>query len=110
MDVEGANVLPCPRGFRIGATLDASMKFDQFYVDKLGLFAGIDFFSFFSSVFHFFTRHFELAYFTPLNCAGQIFPVNFNYQRCLENSNLIKFLVEKLGNFVVTDFLKFFHF
>ena len=33
----------------------------------------------------------NLAYFTPLNGAGRIFPVNFNYQRCLENSNMINF-------------------
>ena len=33
----------------------------------------------------------NLAYFEPLNCAGRIFPVNFNYQRCLKNSNIINF-------------------
>ena len=33
----------------------------------------------------------KLAYFTPLNGAGCTFPVNFNYQRCLENSNMINF-------------------
>ena len=27
MVIEGTNVLPCPRGFQIGATLDALMKF-----------------------------------------------------------------------------------
>ena len=34
---------------------------------------------------------FNLAYFAPLNGAGRIFPVNFNYQRCLENYNMINF-------------------
>ena len=33
----------------------------------------------------------NLAYFAPLNGAGRIFSVNFNYQRCLENSNMINF-------------------
>ena len=49
-----------------------------------------DFFSF----FHFFTfLHvtLKLAYFAPLNGEGQIFPVNFDYPRCLENSNMINF-------------------
>ena len=34
---------------------------------------------------------FKLAYFALLNGAGGIFPVNFNYQRCLENSTMIIF-------------------
>ena len=48
-------------------------------------------FSVISWVFHFLSVTFNLAYFAPLNGAGLIFPVNFNYQRCLENSNMIKF-------------------
>ena len=48
----------------------------------------------FFSFFHFFTFlpvTLNLAYFAPLNGASRIFPVNFNYQRCLENSNMINF-------------------
>ena len=59
-------------------------------VDKLGPFVGTDFLK----VFFFFTFlpvTLNLAYFALLNGAGQIFPVNFNYQRCLENSNMINF-------------------
>ena len=33
----------------------------------------------------------NLAYFAPLNGASRIFPVNFNYPRCLDNSNMIIF-------------------
>ena len=33
----------------------------------------------------------NLAFFAPLNSAGRIVPVNFNYQRCLENSKIINF-------------------
>ena len=43
---------------------------------------------------HFFTClpvSLKLAYFAPLNGAGRFFPVNFNYPRCLENSNMIMF-------------------
>ena len=62
---------------------------DKFLVDKLGPFVGTDFL-----VFHFFTflpLTLNLAYLAPLNGAGRIFPVNFNNQRCLENSNMINF-------------------
>ena len=45
--------------------------------------------SFLLHIFHFFACHFEVSYFAPLNGAGQIFPENFNYPRCLENSNMI---------------------
>ena len=57
-------------------------------VDKLGPFVGTDFFLVFS-LFHFLPVTLNLAYFAPLNAAGWISPVNFNYQRCLENSNMI---------------------
>ena len=33
----------------------------------------------------------NLAYFAPLNGAGRIFPVSFNYQRCMEISIIIRF-------------------
>ena len=40
---------------------------------------------------HFFTRHFEFSLLcTPKWCESG-FPVNFNYQRFLENSNIINF-------------------
>ena len=62
-------------------------------VDKLGPFVGTDlFFSFF--LLHFFPFlpvTLNLAFFTPLNGLGRIFPVNINYQRCLENFNMINF-------------------
>ena len=44
-------------------------------------------FSFFSSLHYFFACHFEVS----LNSAGWIFPVNYNYPRCLENSNIMNF-------------------
>ena len=50
--------------------------------------------NFFLLFFHFFTFlpvTLKLAYFAPLNGAGRFLPVNFNYPRCLENSNLINF-------------------
>ena len=43
---------------------------------------------------HFFTFlpfTLKLAHFAPLNGAGQIFPVNFNYPKFLDNSNMINF-------------------
>ena len=47
------------------------------------------FWKFFLSLFHFFLPvPLTLA---SLNGAGWIFPVNFNYQRCLENSDMIIF-------------------
>ena len=70
---------------------DFLLDHDQFLVDKLGPFVGKDFFQFFSSLFHFLHGTLNLAYFAPLNGADRIFPVNFNYQRCLENSNMIRF-------------------
>ena len=42
-----------------------------------------DFFSIFFSL-TFWPVTLNLAYFASLNCGGQIFPVNCNYQRCLE--------------------------
>ena len=72
-------------------------------VDKLGPFVGTDFLK----VFFFFTFlpvTLNLAYFALLNGAGQIFPVNFKYPRCLENSYMINFCP-----FVVTDFFLFFY-
>ena len=45
----------------------------------------------FFSFFTFLPVTLNLAYFAPLNGAGRIFPVNFNYQRCLKNSNTINF-------------------
>ena len=53
---------------------------DQYLVDKLGPFLGTDLFSFF--LLHFFTYlpvTLNIAYFAPLNGAGQIFPITFNY-------------------------------
>ena len=44
---------------------------------------------FFLHFFTFFPITLNLAYFASLNSAGWIFPVNFNYQRCLKNSNII---------------------
>ena len=45
----------------------------------------------FSLFFTFLPVTLNIAYFAPLNDAGWIFPVNFNYQRCLKNSNMINF-------------------
>ena len=53
-------------------------------VDKLGNLVGTDFFTFLPVTLN-------QAYFAPLNGACLIFPVNFNYPRCLENSNMIIF-------------------
>ena len=61
-------------------------------VDKLGPFVGTDFVIFF--LLYFFTFlpvTLNLAYFAPLNGAGRIFSVNFNYQRCLKNSKMVNF-------------------
>ena len=50
-----------------------------------------DFLKFFSHFFTFLPVTFNLAYFAAINCAAQIFPLNFIYQRCLENSKIINF-------------------
>ena len=49
------------------------------------------FFVSFSLPISLFSFTLNLSHFAPLNGAGQIFPVNFNYQRCLENFNMINF-------------------
>ena len=68
-------------------------------------------------VFHFFTFlpvTLNLAYFAPLNGAARIFPVNFNYQRCLENSKMIILWltswVPLWGQICLVFFLHFFTF
>ena len=69
--------------------MPGKLKYDQFMVDKLGPFVGTDFLKvFFSTCL---PIALNLAYFALQNGAGRIFPVNFNYQRCLENSNMINF-------------------
>ena len=66
-------------------------------VDKLGPFVRTDFLKFFSSLFHFFKRHFEFSLLCTPRWCGSDFPVNFNYQRCLENSNMIRFWLTSWG-------------
>ena len=46
---------------------------------------------FFSLPISLFSFTLNLSHFAPLNGAGRIFLVNFNYQRCLENFNMINF-------------------
>ena len=58
--------------------------------------------------FHFFTRHFEFS--LPLNGADRIFPVNFNYQRCLENSYMICFWLTSWVPSLGQIFFSFFYF
>ena len=69
------------------------------------------FFSFF--LLHFFTFlpvTLNLAYFAPLNGVGRIFPVNFNYQRCLENFNMINIWLTSWVPLWGQIFFQFFHF
>ena len=50
------------------------------------------FYLFFSRFLNFLPVTLKLSYFALLNDAGRIFPEkNFNYPRCLDNSNMIKF-------------------
>ena len=58
---------------------------------KFGPIVMTDFFVSFYLPFSLFSFTLNLYHFAPLNGAGQIFSVNFNYQRCLENSNMINF-------------------
>ena len=69
--------------------MPGKLQYDQFMVDKLGPFVGTNFLKVFFFTFLHVTLN--LAYFALLNGAGRIFPVNFNYQRCLENSDMINF-------------------
>ena len=73
-------------------------------VDKLGLFVGTDFFSPFLPI------TLNLAYFAALNGAGWIFAVNFNYQRCLKNSNMFNFWLTSLVPLWGEILFLFFHF
>ena len=45
---------------------------------------------------------FKLAYLTPPTGFGESFPVNVNYPRCLENSNMIIFGLTSDGYFFFT--------
>ena len=75
------------RQFR-GGPVKKTTLYDKFLVDR-GPIVVTDFLKvFFSHFFIFLPVPLTLA---SLNGAGWIFPVNFNYQRCLENSDMINF-------------------
>ena len=64
----------------------------------------------FSHFFTFLPVTLKLAYLAPLNGAGRIFPVNFNYPRCLENSKMINFWLTSWVSLWWQIFLKLFFF
>jgi hypothetical protein len=65
---------------------------------------------FFSHFFTFLPVTLNLAYFAPLKGVGRIFSVNFNYQRCLKNSNMMNFWLTSWVTWWWQIFFSFFHF
>ena len=46
----------------------------------------------------------KLAYFAAQNWLGWNFPIIFNYQRCLENSNMLTYIIFLVFFFIITIF------
>ena len=72
---------------------------DKLLVAKLGPFVVTDFLKvFFSLLFQFFACHFEFSLFCTPKWCGLDFPVNCNYQKCLEKIQNDQFLVDNFAH------------